>query len=170
MTEISTCFPCKPRHCLLLDKTSIGKPQKWGDDKISPTILLKSQDGLLWKYLLTVQWRLIFLETSKQNEKYLNWGCQSQKLTDYLDGSFTPTVCYNWVPAPTAICRKTKHGQMALCLNSLLSTSDLKAFAFAPLLSSQACVCFGVAWGTVPRQFHTHELSNRAQVLSFQHC
>lgn len=154
MTEISTCFHCKPRHRLLLDKTSVGKLQKWGDDKISPTILLKSQDGLLWKYLLTIQWRLIFLETSKQNEKYLNWGCQSQKLTDYFDSPFIPTVCYNWVSVPTAICRKTKHRQMALCLYFPIEHLWPKSFCFC---TPPKLLSLRMFWG---------RLRNRSQAVS----
>lgn len=85
MTEISTCFHCKPRHCLLLDKTSVGKLQKWGDDKnlshnpveksrrASVKILAYRSMETYFSWDLKTEWKIFELRVSKPETHRLFW-------------------------------------------------------------------------------------------------
>lgn len=57
-----------------------------------------------------------WLDLRPQDRMRTIW-TDSVEAGDYFASSFTPTVCYNWAPAPTAIGSRTKHQQMALCLH-----------------------------------------------------
>lgn len=156
----------------LLDKMSVGKGRKWGMAKNSPAVLLtivESQQGLLGRYLFTIQWHLIYLEPQ-------NWMTNtpsevSESEIHWLFWRPLHAYCVLNLSSSTHCCAVTCHKQMALCI-TLWTTSNLKTKPLLLLSESPRIFwivfCFGLPEELSSGRFILMSYLNEARVLGFR--